>query len=278
MSNKNYKKIAIFGGSFSPIHNGHIEMVKLALKKLDIDKLIILPTFQNPLKDSSIFSPQTRLEWVKEVFLDSNIMDTKDSKENIESRFYKNNEITNLDSKKLENIESNSKDSNLTPVFLESIAKKILISDYEIAQNRAVASIESILHFKNLYNAKKIYFLIGGDNLFQLPKWKDFEKLKKVTEFVVFTRKDSINLNSPCGEKIDLQHIESKRQDSKKNIESNQKDSKKYYDFANKHNIKITLLDFNFNISSTEIRKNIESNIDFIPQKVRDSVILEINK
>ena len=41
--NNNYKKIGIFGGSFNPIHRGHIEMADLAIKKLDLDILYLVP-------------------------------------------------------------------------------------------------------------------------------------------------------------------------------------------------------------------------------------------
>ncbi|MGB6129872.1 MAG: nicotinate-nucleotide adenylyltransferase [Psychrilyobacter sp.] len=45
MDNKNNKieKIGIFGGSFNPIHRGHIEMANLAIKKLNLDRLYIVP-------------------------------------------------------------------------------------------------------------------------------------------------------------------------------------------------------------------------------------------
>jgi len=43
MENKIKKKIGIFGGSFNPIHRGHIEMADLAIKKLDLDILYIVP-------------------------------------------------------------------------------------------------------------------------------------------------------------------------------------------------------------------------------------------
>jgi len=42
-NNKSIKKIGIFGGSFNPIHMGHIKMANLAIKKLDLDRLYIVP-------------------------------------------------------------------------------------------------------------------------------------------------------------------------------------------------------------------------------------------
>ncbi len=61
-------RIAIFGGSFDPIHIGHVEIVKKALEILDIDYIYIVPSFLNPLKKSSLFSPQKRLFFAKKVF------------------------------------------------------------------------------------------------------------------------------------------------------------------------------------------------------------------
>ncbi len=60
--------IAIFGGSFDPVHLGHIKIVKKALEKLDIDKLIIMPNFLNPLKNSFFAPPALRIKWLKKVF------------------------------------------------------------------------------------------------------------------------------------------------------------------------------------------------------------------
>ncbi|MCL2610363.1 MAG: nicotinate-nucleotide adenylyltransferase [Defluviitaleaceae bacterium] len=44
------KKIAIFGGSFDPIHNGHLQIISQIKEDLHIDELIIIPTGENPLK------------------------------------------------------------------------------------------------------------------------------------------------------------------------------------------------------------------------------------
>jgi nicotinate-nucleotide adenylyltransferase len=61
-------KSAIFGGSFDPIHLGHIEIVKKAFKNFDIDKIIIMPNFLNPLKNSFSAPPALRLKWLKDAF------------------------------------------------------------------------------------------------------------------------------------------------------------------------------------------------------------------
>lgn len=58
-------KIALFGGSFDPPHNGHNAIVKTALKELDIDKIIIIPTFISPFKISFKADENKRFEWVK---------------------------------------------------------------------------------------------------------------------------------------------------------------------------------------------------------------------
>ena len=44
------EKIGIFGGTFNPIHLQHVEMVKQAVKELNLDKIIVIPTYISPHK------------------------------------------------------------------------------------------------------------------------------------------------------------------------------------------------------------------------------------
>lgn len=60
--------VAMFGGSFDPPHLGHRIIVEKALIELDIDLLIIMPAYQNPLKNRSIASHFDRLAMCKAVF------------------------------------------------------------------------------------------------------------------------------------------------------------------------------------------------------------------
>jgi len=44
--------IGIFGGSFNPIHKGHIAIAKESIKELNLDKLFLVPNFKSPFKTS----------------------------------------------------------------------------------------------------------------------------------------------------------------------------------------------------------------------------------
>ncbi len=62
------KTAAIFGGSFDPVHTGHLEIIN-KLKQLDfIDDIIVVPTYLNRFKDKFSAPPKIRLNWLKELF------------------------------------------------------------------------------------------------------------------------------------------------------------------------------------------------------------------
>ncbi len=63
-------KIGIYGGTFSPVHNGHIRAAKLFMQYSDLDKLIIMPAGIPPHKKISYpIAPEIRLEMCKAAFL-----------------------------------------------------------------------------------------------------------------------------------------------------------------------------------------------------------------
>ena len=47
-------RIAIVGGSFDPIHNGHIQMANQSLQALQVDEVWFMPTSSTPLKDREL--------------------------------------------------------------------------------------------------------------------------------------------------------------------------------------------------------------------------------
>lgn len=66
-------KIGIFGGTFSPIHNGHIRAAHAFLEKMKLDRLYVIPDRIPPHKViSSSDDPYLRLEMVKLAFENEN--------------------------------------------------------------------------------------------------------------------------------------------------------------------------------------------------------------
>ncbi|MBN3534540.1 nicotinate-nucleotide adenylyltransferase [Mycoplasma procyoni] len=61
-------KIGIFGGSFDPIHNGHIKVAKEAIEQLNLDKLYFVPTFKSPFKTKQKYAPwEDRIKMIEMV-------------------------------------------------------------------------------------------------------------------------------------------------------------------------------------------------------------------
>jgi nicotinate-nucleotide adenylyltransferase len=132
------KSIALFGGSFDPPHLGHLEVVDRALEQLNIEKLIVLPTYLNPFKTTSAAPASLRLRWLRMIFKDY---------------------------------------------------ADVEVSSFEVDQNRSVATIESVKHFKSLQPCH-LFLIIGADNLHKLEQWHHFNELKNLVTFVVAHRDD----------------------------------------------------------------------------------------
>lgn len=71
--------------------------------------------------------------------------------------------------------------------------REVEVLDFEVKQKRAVSTIETVEYLKSIYDLKKIYLIIGADNLSSLESWHRYSDLKGMVEFVVASR-DEINL------------------------------------------------------------------------------------
>ena len=131
-------KIGIMGGTFDPIHTGHLIIGEYARTTLDLDKIIFIPVGLPPHKDNSKVSTSSkRLEMTK-LAISSN------------SYFY--------------------------------------LSSIEVDRKEITYTIDTIKELKNIYKEDELYFVIGGDSLFEIEKWKDFDQLIKLCKFVVLER------------------------------------------------------------------------------------------
>ena len=62
-------RIGLYGGSFNPVHLGHVGIAKRAIADLALDKLIVIPANVSPFKTEQPM-PWDRVEMVKAAFRD----------------------------------------------------------------------------------------------------------------------------------------------------------------------------------------------------------------
>ncbi len=64
-------KIGIYGGSFNPVHFGHVGLAKWVIENTDLDELWLLVSPNNPLKPAGLLAPEEeRLAAVQEAIQD----------------------------------------------------------------------------------------------------------------------------------------------------------------------------------------------------------------
>ena len=73
--------IGVFGGTFDPVHNGHVLTISELLEKLPFEKILVIPNFQPPHKESSQVSYKHRYEMASMAFKDipKTIVDNRES-------------------------------------------------------------------------------------------------------------------------------------------------------------------------------------------------------
>jgi len=131
-------KTGFLGGSFDPIHIGHLVAAQDALEQCALDRVILVPAAQAPLKPNDVQCPAAdRLAMVRAA------------------------------------VEGD---------------KRFEVSDYELRKGGVSYTIDSARHFKNQFPHEQLFWIIGGDQLPQLHKWKDIAELAKLVDFILLER------------------------------------------------------------------------------------------
>ena len=81
--------IVIFGGSFDPIHNGHIMIANYCLSCYELDKILFVIAAHNPFKDfNSISDFNTRVEMTKLAIQDYPFFEVESIEEKLSEPYY----------------------------------------------------------------------------------------------------------------------------------------------------------------------------------------------
>ena len=73
VSSKN--EIGILGGSFDPVHKGHLQISEIAIKKIKLKKVYWVVTKKNPFKKKPFFSLKQRITKIKKLVGKSKIIE-----------------------------------------------------------------------------------------------------------------------------------------------------------------------------------------------------------
>ena len=131
-------KIGFLGGSFDPVHLGHLITAQDALEQHGLDRVIFVPAAQAPLKPNEVQCPAgERLAMVRAAI-------------GGDARFE--------------------------------------VSDHELRKGGVSYTIDSARHFKKQFPNDTLFWIIGGDQLPQLHKWRDIAELAKLVEFIFLER------------------------------------------------------------------------------------------
>ena len=188
------KKIGILGGTFDPVHLGHINLAIDAKAQAGLDKVIFVPAKLQPFKlDKNVTAGEHRLAMIKEA-------------------------IDGIDG--------------------------LEVSPYELEAEGISYTYLTVRAMKKRFGTDaRLYFITGNDSFLKIETWKNAEELIRGCSYIIGTRpgyrKQELDI---CIERI--------RRDYNTEV--------------------INIDNTQFDISSTEIRKRLESGLpcsDLIPEK-----------
>lgn len=131
-------KIGFMGGSFDPVHFGHLIAAQDVLEQFHLDRLFLVPAAQAPLKPNEVQSTaDDRLAMLKAAV---------------------------------------------------EWDRRLEISDYELTKGGISYTIDSVHHFRAIFPQDELFWVIGGDQLPLLHRWKDIGELVKLIDFVFLER------------------------------------------------------------------------------------------
>ena len=152
-------KIAIYGGTFNPIHFGHIQVLSWTLANTDIEQLWLMVTPFNPIK-----TPTPKQTYYQRI-------------ENIKKELLQQNNIS-------------FSDCQLWLDISNTIKKAIVVSDFENFLPQPNYTINTLENLSKTYPNDTFVLLIGQDSWNHFNKWKRWQDILQTWSIYVYPRHD----------------------------------------------------------------------------------------
>lgn len=142
------QKLGFYGGSFDPVHLGHLIIAQDALEQAGLDRVYFVPAAYSPLKNNPPeATPEQRLAMLR--------------------------------------------------LALEGRESMEVIDD-EIRRQGTSYTVETIEAFRQRWPQAELYWLIGADQVEQLPRWHRIDDLLEQLRFICVSR-PAHRLDIPSG-------------------------------------------------------------------------------
>ena len=151
-------KIALYLGSFNPFHNGHLEVIKTALNDFKMDKVIIVPTMQNPWKKEKVLDIDKRINIISEYL----------------NPWYQIRGIIPYEY-----------------AFEGDIGKRCIIDLVEKELIPPYYSYATLHALKNKYCNDEVFILCGEDTIKDIPNWMNGEAIIQDYNFLICDRPEN---------------------------------------------------------------------------------------
>jgi nicotinate-nucleotide adenylyltransferase len=143
------QRIGLFGGSFDPVHCGHLLVAQAAMEELGLARLFFIPAAQSPLKPPNAHAPALERLRLLRLALAG------------QSRWE--------------------------------------IDPQEVQRGGVSFTIDTVRDYAARFAGAELFYLIGADNVSQLPRWREAAALAQAVEFVVVPRPGEAPPETPGG-------------------------------------------------------------------------------
>lgn len=132
------QRIGLFGGSFDPIHTGHLLLAQAAIEELELTRLCFILAAQSPFKVGQHFAPaEARLQLLRLALAGRTDCE---------------------------------------------------VDEQEINRGGVSFAIDTVRDYARRFPQATLFYLLGADNVENLPKWREAGELARLAEFAVIPR------------------------------------------------------------------------------------------
>jgi nicotinate-nucleotide adenylyltransferase len=78
--------------------------------------------------------------------------------------------------------------ANMVKLLIEG-TPDLILSEYELSKKTISYSVDTIKFFETEFPGTKFYFIIGSDAFYYIDTWKEYEKVVKIIDFIIYERR-----------------------------------------------------------------------------------------